>query len=296
MCNNIIILWLFIILKIIVILFLPIFIIAKRKKKYVNILIVVDILFLAFFLICNIFTINKCVYNSNLNGIKRTKTENQITLYNELHPEEIYGNLSDGINAEKKYKTSLGKDLYYFNQNKQYMKNAYYTCNGQNIYMNSFGSSITSVSIAISTLYDNNINPVQIFNYYKEDNANLCNIKFDIGSIFSSVMKRYGALSLTNIDSSMIKNELKNGGIIIAEVSANENSKLTCDHDYIIVYNSTNDGKVMIVSPSSLDNPYVCSYSSRAYGNTIDYSKNSTISIDELNKEAVNYYLIKKVS
>ena len=78
MCNNIIILWLFIILKIIVILFLPIFIIAKRKKKYVNILIVVDILFLAFFLICNIFTINKCVYNSNLNGIKRTKTENQI--------------------------------------------------------------------------------------------------------------------------------------------------------------------------------------------------------------------------
>ena len=296
MCNNIIILWLFIILKIIVILFLPIFIIAKRKNKYVNILIVVDILFLAFFLICNIFTINKCVYNSNLNGIKRTKTENQITLYNELHPEKIYGNLSDGINAEKKYKTSLGKDLYYFNQNKQYMKNAYYTCNGQNIYMNSFGSSITSVSIAISTLYDNNINPVQIFNYYKEDNANLCNIKFDIGSIFSSVMKRYGALSLTNIDSSVIKDELKNGGIIIAEVSANENSKLTCDHDYIIVYNSTNDGKVMIVSPSSLDEPYVCSYSSRAYGNTIDYSKNSAISIDDLNKEAVKYYLIKKVS
>ena len=93
--------------------------------------------------------------------------------------------------------------------------------------MNSFGSSITSVSIAISTLYDNNINPVQIFNYYKEDNANLCNIKFDIGSIFSSVMKRYGTLSLTNIDSSMIKNELKNGGIIIVEVSANENSKKT---------------------------------------------------------------------
>ena len=176
------------------------------------------------------------------------------------------------------------------------MKNAYYTCNGQNIYMNSFGSSITSVSIAISTLYDNNINPVQIFNYYSEDNTDLCNMKFDIGSIFSSVMKRYGALSLTNIDSSTIKNELKNGGIVIAEVSANENSKLTCDHDYIIVYNSTNDGKVMIVSPSSLDNPYVCSSSSRAYGNTIDYSKNSTISIDELNKEAVNYYLIKKVS
>ena len=175
------------------------------------------------------------------------------------------------------------------------MKTAYYTCDNKKIYMNSFGSSITAISTAISTLYDNNINPVQVFNLYKSDNTDLCNMKFDIGSVFSSVMKKYGALSLTNIDSSVIKDELKNGGIIIAEVSANENSKLTCDHDYIIVYNSTNDGKVMIVSPSSLDNPYVCSYSSRAYGNTIDYSKNSTISINDLNKEAVNYYLIKKV-
>ena len=246
-------------------------------------------------MICNIFTINSCVYNSNIDGFKRVKKYNEITLYNEIHPNTDYGNNSDGIEPEKKYITSTGKNLYYFNQNKAYMKTAYYTCNNQKIYMNSFGSSITAISTTISTLYDNNINPVQVFNLYKNDNLDLCNTKFDIGSVFSSVMKRYGALSLTNIDSSKIKDELKNGGIVIAEVSANENSKLTCDHDYIIVYNSTNDGKVMIVSPSSLDNPYVCSYSSRAYGNTIDYSKNSTISLDDLNKEAVNYYLIKKV-
>ena len=295
MCNNIMVLWLFIILKIIALIILPIIIIIKRKKNYAIYIIVADIVLLLFFLICNIFTINKCVYNSNLGGIQRTKSENEITLYNEIHPNTDYGNNSDGIEPEKKYITSTGKNLYYFNQNKAYMKTAYYTCNNQKIYMNSFGSSITAVSTAISTLYDNNINPVQVFNLYKSDNPDLCNMKFDIGSIFSSIMKRYGALTLTDIDSSMIKSELRNGGIIIAEVSANENSKLTCDHDYIIVYNSTNDGKVMIVSPSSLDEPYVCSYSSRAYGNTIDYSKNSTISIDDLNKEEVKYYLIKKV-
>ena len=256
---------------------------------------IVDIALLLFFLICNAFTINSCVYNSSIDGIKRVKKYNEITLYNEIHPNTDFGNNPDEVNPEKNYKTSTGRTLYYFNQNKAYMKTAYYTCNNQKIYMNSFGSSITAVSTAISTLYDNNINPIQVFNIYKSDNPDLCNIKFDVGSVFSSIMKRYGALTLTNIDSSMIKTELKNGGIIIAEVSANENSKLTCDHDYIIVYNSTNDGKVMIVSPSSLDKPYVCSYSSRAYGNTIDYSKNSTISIDDLNKEAVKYYLIKKV-
>ena len=289
MCNNIIVLWLFIILKIIALIILPIIIIIKRKKNYVLYIISADIVLLLFFMICNIFTINSCVYNSNIDGFKRVKKYNEITLYNEIHPNTDYGNNSDGIEPEKKYITSTGKNLYYFNQNKAYMKTAYYTCNNQKIYMNSFGSSITAISTTISTLYDNNINPVQVFNLYKNDNLDLCNTKFDIGSVFSSVMKRYGALSLTNIDSSKIKDELKNGGIVIAEVSANENSKLTCDHD------STNDGKVMIVSPSSLDNPYVCSYSSRAYGNTIDYSKNSTISLDDLNKEAVNYYLIKKV-
>ena len=295
MCNNVSVLWLFIVLKIIALIILPIIIIIKRKKKYVIYIMVVDIALLLFFLICNIFTINSCVYNSSIDGIKRVEKYNEITLYNEIHPNTDFGNNPDEVNPEKNYKTSTGRTLYYFNQNKAYMKTAYYTCNNQKIYMNSFGSSITAVSTAISTLYDNNINPIQVFNIYKSDNPDLCNIKFDVGSVFSSIMKRYGALTLTNIDSSMIKTELKNGGIIIAEVSANENSKLTCDHDYVIVYNSTNDGKVMIVSPSSLDKPYVCSYSSRAYGNTIDYSKNSTISIDDLNKETVNYYLIKKV-
>ena len=295
MCNSVTVLWLFIILKIIALIILPIIIIFKRKKNYIIYIVFADIVLLLFFMICNIFTINSCVYNSNIDGFKRVEKYNEITLYNEIHPNTDYGNNSDGIEPEKKYITSTGKNLYYFNQNKAYMKTAYYICNNQKIYMNSFGSSITAISTTISTLYDNNINPVQVFNLYKNDNLDLCNTKFDIGSVFSSVMKRYGALSLTNIDSSKIKNELKNGGIVIAEVSANKNSKLTCDHDYIIVYNSTNDGKVMIVSPSSLDNPYVCSYSSRAYGNTIDYSKNSTISLDDLNKEAVNYYLIKKV-
>ena len=112
MCNNAIVLWFFIILKVIAILILPIIIIIKRKKQYVNIFIIIDILLLLFFLICNVFTINKCVYNSNLNGIKRTKIENQINLYNKIHPNSVEGNFSNGVNPEKNYKTATGKTLY----------------------------------------------------------------------------------------------------------------------------------------------------------------------------------------
>ena len=294
MCNNIVILWLFIILKVLILLVIPIIIIIKNKKKYINILIFIEILLLFILMICNFFTINKCIYNSSLEGIKRTKNENQIILYNKVHPTELNGNVSSGINPEKNYKTATGKNLYYFNQNKEYMKTAYYTCNNERIYMNSFGSSITSVSIAISTLYDNSINPVQMLNFYKEDNLDLCNMKFDINSIFNSVTKRYGGITLTNINTNQIKDEIKNGGIVIAEVSAKEGSKLTCDHDYIVIYNISLNGNLMYASPASTSTPYVCSFSSRAYGSTIDYSNNN-ISLEELTNEAVNYYLIKKV-
>lgn len=292
MCQNIIILYCFMFLKIVFIFILPIIIFIKRKKKISNILIIVNIIILLYILLCNLFGINGCIYRSNFNGISMTKEQNFINHYNILHPKN---DSSEEIKPEKMYVTATGRNLYYFNQNKEYLKTSYYVCNNKKIYMNSFGSSITSLSTAISTLYDNNINPVQILNFYKTDNSDLCNMKFDINSIFNSITKRYGAITLSNINSDRIKDEVKNGGIVIAEVFAKEGSKLTCDHDYLVIYNISLNGNLMIVSPSSTSNPYICSYSSRAYGSTIDYNNFNNISLDELKRETINYYLIKKV-
>ncbi|MBO5182776.1 MAG: hypothetical protein J6B64_00015 [Bacilli bacterium] len=296
MCDNIIVLWLFIILKVIAIVILPIIIITKRKKRFTDILVIIDIVILLFFLICNLFTINSCVYNSNIDGIKRVKNKNAITLYNEIHPEGELGYSSDGIDPDKNYKTIKNNDFYYFNQNKPYMNNAYYTCNNKNIYMDSFGSSITSISMAISTLYDKSINPVEIFDIYKKDNLDICNAKFDVESIFNSITKRYGALTLSQIDSTSIYNEISNGGLVIAEVSANENSKLTCDSNYVVIYNISLDGGYMLAIPNQTNYDYACSYTSRAYGNVIKSDNmQKSWSLNEINNEATKYYLIKKV-
>ena len=161
--------------------------------------------------------------------------------------------------------------------------------------MNSVGSSITAFSMAISTIFDNNVNPVQIFNYYKEDNKNLCNKQITIESVYDSVMKRYGALELSEINSYEISSAIKNNGIVIAWLSANENSKLTCDSDYIVIYNIGLDGKFMIADPALQTNSYICPSSSKAYGNVIDKNNmNKTWSLDEINKESVKYYLLKR--
>lgn len=296
MCDNIIVLYIFILLKIIALIVLPIMIIIKRKQKISKILIIIDIIMLLFFLICNVFTINSCVYNSNIDGIKRVNNKNAITLYNEIHPklEENYS--FEGIESNTNYKTINNSNFYYFNQNNKFISNAYYTCNNKKVYMNTFGSSITSLSMVISTLYNTNINPVQIFDFYYEDNKDkICTNIISIENIFSSIIKRYGAIQLNKIDSTQLNSVINNGGLVIARLSANEKSKLTCDSNYIVVYNISLDGNYMIAIPNQTNYDYVCPYSSRAYGNIIKSDNmEKSWTLDELNNETIQYYSIRK--
>ena len=293
MCNNIIVLWIFIILKIISIIILPIIIIIKRKKDYIKYILIADLILLVFFAICNIFNINKCVYNSSISGINRVNNENRIVYYNNLHP-NVDNTGSYNTNPELNYKTYKGQDLYYFNQNRNYLKDNYYECINNKIYLNSNGSSITAFSIAISTLYNKTINPIEILNYYKDDN-NMCDKEITIESIYDSFIQRYGNISLNKIGSSQIADEIRNGGIVIAKLKANENSKLTCDTGYIVIYNINLNDKFQIADPASLDEPYVCPYSSRAYGQVISNDNmDKPWSLGEIQSEAVEYYVVKK--
>ena len=295
MCNNIIVLSFFIFLKVFTVLLFPIIIFILRKKDYSKILILINIVLLIFFITCNIFNINSCVYNSNINGIKRVNNKNSINLYNKMHP-TIDNSVSYDITPEKKFKTYTGRDLYYFNQNKDYMKDAYYICNGKKYYINTFGSSITSFSIAISTLYDKTISPLEVFNNYKEDYIDICSGNISIEKVYNSVMKRYGALTLTQINKSQIISSLQNDGLIIVELEGNENSKLTCDYNNIVIYGIDLSGKYMIADPALPNSSFVCPYSSEAYGNVIDSNNmNKSFTLDEIDNEAVRYYLVKKV-
>ena len=234
MCNNIIVLGIFIFLKVVAVIILPIIIFVKRKKQYAKIILIIDLLLLAFFLICNVFTINKCVYNSSIEGFKRITNEKNINLYSKTD-EHLNLNSSD-IKPSKNYKTFSGKDLYYFNQNRDYMKDLYLECDGNNIYINSFGSGITAFSTVISTLYQKNISPVEVFKIYKNTNINSCNKKITLEDIYNSTMQKYGGITMQEIDRSQITAALRNDDLVIAELLANEDSKLTCDSGYVIIY------------------------------------------------------------
>lgn len=294
MCNNIIVLYIFMILKIICIVVLPVIIFLLRKNKISKILLIIDIAFLLFFLVCNTFNINKCVYNSNIEGIKNTKNRNLIISYNEMHQKNSIST-PIGIEAEKTYKTYTGKTLYYFNQNKPNIKNASYDCNDTKIYFNTFGSSLTAFSISVSTLYENAINPLQIFEYYKSKNEDICYEEITIENIYSAFNDLYDGINVSRINKTNVEQTIKTGGLVIVELSASENSKLTCDKNYIVIYNIGLDGKYMIADPVLPNNSYVCAYSSNAYGSVINNDNmNKSWSLDQIDKDAESYYAIRK--
>lgn len=294
MCNNLIVLYVFIIIKIIAVIVLPILIYIFRKKEFVKYMLAIDIVILLFFLICNAFTINKCVYNSNPEGLKRTKNENKIVSYNTLHPPKI-NSVSNAIVPNKDYKTYLGKDLYYYNQNSETLRNLSYTCGDDTIYFNSFGNGITTIATVYSTLYNRNIDPIGIYNYLVPK-MNFCDREATIEEIHRNLTYKHTNIELKEISVNQVEKSIKSGNIVIAKLNAKEDSKLTCDSTYIIIYNIDTNGKFMITDSSLLDKTYICPYSSDAYGNIIssDNMKNSW-SLSEIDNETVTYYQVRKV-
>ena len=293
MCDNVITLYFFMFFKIVILIILPIIIIIKRKKDYFKILIIVNIVLLLILLICNVFTINKCIYNSTLSGVQRTKNKNKIDNYLSIHPaNNVY---TYKMNTNKNYKTISGKNLYYYNLNNNSASNSYYECNGNKIYLNTVGSGIGAFSTAISTLYNNEVDPIKVFEIYKSNNKDICNKEITVESIYDSVMKVYGGIKIQKINSYEVESALKNDALVIAHISANKNSRLTCDNNYIVIYNIGLDGKYMIADPLLRSKSYVCPYSSRAYGNVISSENmNNSWSLNDINTETVSYYMVKK--
>lgn len=293
MCNNVIVLYIFVILKLCAFFIIPFVLILLRKKKIFKIILYINIVILSFLLLSNIFKNNACVYNSTKSGIELVEKMNKQEEINALHKEN--SSPSSNVKPQLNYKTYTGRTLYYYNQNDESIKNAYYKCNGKKVYLNTVGSAFTSLSISVSTLYNSNVNPVELFNYFKEDNFDMCNADFSLENIYDSFVERYGLISLDQISSSMVEEAIRNDGIVIAKLSSNENSKLTCDSNYIVIYSIDLNGKYLIADPALPKKSYVCPYSSDAYGNVISSDNmNKSWTFSEINNEAVSYYLVRR--
>lgn len=293
LCDNSIILSIFIVIKIFIYIIFPIIIIKKRKYEYVKYLIITEIILLLALLISNIFSLNSCVYNSNISGIKRANLKKKILNYNSLHySKDDYENITD-IDPTNYYKTYNGKSFYYYNQNDIFLKQKTLEC-GNNKYFNKYGASITSTAMAVSTILQTKVTPIDILDLYNGEFYD-CSNDVSIGDVFAVVASRYSGLNISEISSVMVKNSIINGGIVIAEIQSNGNSNITCGKSYIVLYNITLEGNVIIADPDDSENSFACSYSS-SYGKILKPNRTNTEwNLDEINSQTLHYYLVKGV-
>lgn len=294
LCDNSIILSIFILIKIFIYIVFPIIIIKKKDYEYIKYFVITETILLLGLLISNVFNFNSCIYNSNISGIKRANLKNKIINYNSLHySDEDYTNTTD-IEPNTYYKTYTGKEFYYYNQNDVFLKEQLLAC-GSNKYFNKYGASITSTAMAVSTVLGNKVTPIDILELYNNEFFD-CSESVNIGDVFAVVIDRYAGLDISEISSDMVVNSIMDGGIVVAEIQSNGNSEITCGKSFITLYNVTLGGNIIIADPDDSDNSFACSYSSPSYGKVLKPNRTNTEwTLDEINSQTLHYYLVKGV-
>ena len=279
MCERSSILTLFFILKIIVLLIIPIVIIFIKKISYKKTmgLLYLDIIIIIIFILLRIFN-NGCVVNSNISGIKNSYYLNGSNYIRESNdPNNV-----NQIITNKKYKTNSGKDVFYFNNNQLPLSDKKIICSDNSeVYMKNYGNSITTISMLLSSYFDENIDPVQILNLTLESEIFNCNNGVSFDSLMALVSDRYN-VNFIEINSNNLYNEISNGNVILAEVKyVNDTINVTCDKGYILIYNIDNSNKYHILYSNDSTNDIICSDNSSGALSTI--SKNLNLKEWDLN-------------
>ena len=257
-------------------------------------MILTEIILLISIILSNVFSLNKCIYNSNINGLNKSSIKKEILNYNETHYSNEDYEAVDELKPDDTFKTYKGTTFYYYNQNNDFLKNKSFTCNDE-MYLNKYGAPIASTSMAISTLLNENISPIDILDLYNEESL-YCEEDINIGDVFEAAVNRYTGLDIREITYQNVVSGIQNGGIVIAEINAKENSNLTCGKNYIVIYNISLDNKLIIADPNDSNNDYACTYTSNAFGNVIKANKtNGEWSFSDINNVATHYYLLRRI-
>lgn len=288
MCDRSIVLVIFLILKILFLIVMPIalYFLYKKKMKEFNIIGVLDIFFLLIFILLKLFG-NPCITNSNFSYIKNnTNSINNVYGNNEV----IYGT----INATSKYNYKSDKNAYYYGLNYEPLKNYKLSCDKKS-YMKNYGSSISAISTLIANTYNSDLNIVEVISYLNKNNLIDCENGIDFDNSINKLGEKYH-YNYYQITSFEVNNYLSAGKSVLVETKNNntEKNNFGCEKDYIVIYNKNNDGNYNIINPNDKDYSYFCPSNTIGYGSIIEKNQNNrTYTLDEIDSKALRYFVIE---
>lgn len=293
MCERTSILILIFILKVIFLILSPLsffYLINRFNNKYINILYKINVIFLILLIVLRIFN-NPCVINSNISGIDHNMSKKSDNIIYETNS----ANTVERIVTNKIYTKSNKQKIYYFNINKLPLSNKKIYCDNDYAYMKNYGSNITALSIIVSSLYNENIDPIKLLDLSVENNIFDCETGVNTDELINLVNNNY-SLSKREINYTELKDYIRNGGIVLAEINAGDIDKsISCSASYIVIYDVDKQGNFSILNPNDKDYKYICPENSEGYGKVIDSNTNDKLySIDDIKNISSRYIILER--
>ncbi len=292
MCNsNNSILWLILIIKFIVLIIIPIFIVYCRiKDKKIKYFYVAEIIVLLLFIILKI-TGNSCIINSNYSYIKKNNAE--IDYNDSRYSSDV--NVVEKIITNDFYYNSLNKKIYYFNNDKLPLSAKKIECDNKEFYMKNYGNNITTISMLLSSLFDKNIDPIEILDFAQKKDLIDCENGVDTDKLLRAVADNYN-LKIVFVSKENLITYLRSGGIVIAKTYSGQHKNIiSCNNVTVLIYNIDNQNNFNLLNPSDKDYDYICPSNSAGYGQVIKAKRNDeNYSLSEIDSFSYEFISLER--
>lgn len=285
MCDRSFVLVIFLILKIIILLVLPIvvYILYKRENKLFDTVGIINIAFILFLIIMRLFG-NDCITNSNISYLKSSDKELE---YIEENPNAL--NEYESVYSTEQYLNKASKEVYQYGISDDPIKNIKISCD-KTSYMKNYGDSIAAITSLVSNYAEDEINLIEILDELEESNLIDCNNGFDFDAVLNKIADMY-SLKVSQISSWQI-NDYEN--VLVETINKpEETNNFGCEKDYIVIYN-INEDELSILNPNDKTYSYFCPSNTIGYGSIIEENQNERIfTLDEINSKALRYFVVE---
>ena len=287
MCDRSSVLIIFLILKILVLVVLPVtlYILYKRENPLFKIVGIANIFFIGLFIVLKL-TGNVCVNNSNFFYINKKVNENYIS--------ENALTYYESVHSTDKYFYQDYRNAYYYDINTNPLKDVSLSCDKRS-YMEHYGEGISAITTLIANYYDVDINIIDVLTYLEDKKLIDCDNGFDFDKAFIALGEKYN-YTIKKITPYQIDSYISNGqGVLVETINKpEENNNFGCEKDYIVIYNQTHDGSYNIINPNDKYESYFCPNNTIGYSSIIEGNQNErTYTLENINSKALRYYVIE---
>ena len=263
---------LFFIIKILVIIVVPVLLFRFKKIEIKKIFYILEIIALLALIVLYIIGFSYVV-DSNITNILNIKLLSE-SVDNDSN--DFYDNLNvskniKSIDANTDYKTHRNEDVYYYSGIELPLAGKQVKCTSDYDYYKSYSDIMTSTSMLLSTYFNKQIDPIEIYNKALANKLIKCGEPINKDSFFYMISNEY-KVNFKVLNSDELRNYVLNGKPVLMETIGN--GSLSCNQTYFLIYDINNADKYLLLDPNNKAYRYICPDGTKGFGNILKANYN----------------------